>query len=74
MAMTQNWDFIKYLLLLRYGIAYEQTIKRPILNIISISKLTRKPPSTISYLIKLGLKSLSEGVFIEKVQRSKLDG
>ena len=74
MALTQNWDFIKYLLLLRYGIAYEQTIKRPILNIISISKLTRKPPSTISYLIKLGLKSLSEGVFIEKVQRSKLDG
>ena len=72
--MTQDWNFIKYLLLLRFGSSTEQTTKRPILNITSIAKLTRKPSSTISYLIKLGLKSLSEGLFIEKVPRSKLDG
>ena len=72
--MTQDWDFIKYLLLLRYGSSTDQTIKRPILNIVSISKLTHTPQSTVSYLLKLGLKSLSEGAFIEKVPRSKLDG
>ena len=72
--MTQDWDFIKYLLLLRYGSATEEAVKTPILNIASIAKLTHKPHSTVSFLLKLGLKSLSEGVFIEKVPRSKLDG
>ena len=72
--MTQDWDFIKYLLLLRFGSTSEQTVRRPMLNLVSIAKLTHKPLSTVSYLLKLGLKALSEGLIIEKVPRSKLDG
>ena len=61
------------MLLLRFGSDFKQAAKRPILNIVSIAKLTRTPQSTVSYLLKLGLKALSEGLIIEKVPRSKLD-
>ena len=55
--MTENQQLIDYLLLLRFGTCEVGPAARPMLNFSAISKIMRKPISTIRYLIKLGLKS-----------------
>ena len=55
--MTEDQQLIEYLLLLRFGTNDINQASRPILNIVSISKIIRKPLSTIRDLIKLGMES-----------------
>ena len=55
--MTENQQLIDYLLLLRFGTCDIGLASRPILNFASISKIMRKPISTVRDLIKLGIKS-----------------
>ena len=57
LRMTENQQFIDYLLLLRFGTCDLGEASRPILNFASISKIMRKPISTVRDLIKLGIKS-----------------
>ena len=57
LRMTENQQLIDYLLLLRYGTCDIEQASRPILNFASISKIMRKPISTIRDLIKVGIKS-----------------
>ena len=55
--MTEDKDLIDYLLLLRFGTQEPSHETRPILNLTSIAKITRKPISTIRALIKHGQES-----------------
>ena len=55
--MTENQQLIDYLLLLRFGACEVGPASRPMLNFASISKIMRKPISTVRDLIKLGIKS-----------------
>jgi hypothetical protein len=57
LRMTENQHLIDYLLLLRFGTCEVGPASRPMLNFASISKIMRKPISTIRDLIKLGIKS-----------------
>ena len=57
LRMTENQQLIDYLLLLRFGTCDFGEASRPILNFASISKIMRKPISTIRDLIKVGIKS-----------------
>ena len=55
--MTENQKLIDYLSLLRFGTYDIGEASIPILNFASISKIMRKPISTVRDLIKLGIKS-----------------
>ena len=55
--MTEDQQLIDYLLLLRFGTCEVVPASRPMLNFASISKITKKPLSTIRDLIKLGIES-----------------
>ena len=55
--MTEDLQLNDYLLLLRFGTCEVGPASRPMLNFASISKIMRKPISTIRDLIKLGIKS-----------------
>ena len=57
LRMTENQQLIDYLLLLRFGTCDIVQASKPILNFASISKIMRKPISTMRDLIKLGIKS-----------------
>ena len=57
LRMTENQHLIDYLLFLRFGTCEVGPASRPMLNFASISKIMRKPISTIRDLIKLGIKS-----------------
>ena len=57
LRMTENQQLIDYLLLLRFGSCDLGLASIPILNFASISKIMRKPISTIRDLIKVGIKS-----------------
>ena len=57
LRMREDQQLIDYLLLLRFGTCEVGPASRPMLNFASISKIMRKPISTISDLIKLGIKS-----------------
>ena len=57
LRMTENQQLIDYLLLLKFGTCEVGPASRPMLNFASISKIMRKPISTIRDLIKLGIKS-----------------
>ena len=57
LRMTENQQLIEYLLLLRFGTCDIVQASKPILNFASISKIMRKPISTMRDLIKLGIKS-----------------
>ena len=57
LSMTEDQQLIDYLLLLRFGTCEVGPASRPMLNFASISKIMRKPISTIRDLIKLGIKS-----------------
>ena len=55
--MSEDHQLVDYLLLLRYGTCDVGQASRPILNFASISKVTKKPLSTIRDLIKRGIEA-----------------
>ena len=55
--MSEDKQLVDYLLLLRYGACEAGRASRPILNLASISKIIKKPLSTISDLIKSGVEA-----------------
>ena len=55
--MTEDQHLVDYLLFLRFGTIDLGLASRPRLNFASISRLTKKPLSTIRYLIKRGVES-----------------
>ena len=73
LRMTEDQQLIDYLLLLRYGAFDINQASRPILNFVSISKIIRKPLSTIRDIIKLGMESKIKNFSIQRRKRYKLD-
>ncbi len=53
--MSEDQQLFDYIILLRYGACDVGRAFRPILNFASISKITKKPLSTIRDLIKRGV-------------------
>ena len=56
LRMSEDQQLVDYLLLLRFGTCEVGQASRPILNLASISKITKKPLSTIRALIKYGVE------------------
>ena len=71
--MTEDQQLIGYLLLLRFGTCEVGPASRPMLNFASISKITKKPLSSIRDLIKLGIESKLKDLFIQRRKRIKLE-
>jgi hypothetical protein len=71
--MTEDQQLIDYLLLLRFGTCEVGPASRPMLNFASISKITKKPLSTIRDLIKLGIDSKLKALPIKRRKRMKLE-
>ena len=71
--MTEDQQLVDYLLLLRFGTCDIEQASRPILNFASISKIMKKPLSTIRDLIKLGMESKMKKQPIQRRKRSKLE-
>jgi hypothetical protein len=57
LCMTEDQHLVDYLLLLRFGTCDVGIASRPRLNFASISRIIKKPLSTIRYLIKSGVES-----------------
>ena len=57
LRMSEDQQLVDYLLLLRYGACEVGRASRPILNLASISKIIKKPLSTIRDLIKRGVEA-----------------
>ena len=55
--MSEDQQLVDYLLLLRFGTCEVGQAFRPILNLASISKIIKKPLSTIRDLIKRGVEA-----------------
>jgi len=55
--MSEDPLLIDYLLLLRFGRSEPDKDLRPLLNYASISRITKKPLSTVRALIKLGVEA-----------------
>jgi hypothetical protein len=55
--MTEDPDFISYLLLLRFGSCNPNPSHAPILNYTSIARAVKRPVETVRRLIQLGLVS-----------------
>jgi hypothetical protein len=53
--MTEDLEFVKYLLLLRFGTLKDVPSAPPILNYTSISKIVKRPLQTVRRLVFLGL-------------------
>ena len=73
LRITEDQQLIDYLLLLRFGTSDPGQAPRPVLNFASISKVVRKPVSTIRDLIKRGIVSKIKKLHIHRRKRSKLD-
>ena len=73
LRMTEDQQFIDYLLILRFDTSDVGQAARPVINFASISKLVRKPVSTIRDLIKRGIASKMKKLPIQRRKRSKLD-
>ena len=73
LRMTEDQQLIDYLLLLRFGTSDVGQAARPVLNSASISKVMRKPVSTIRDLIKRGIVSKMKKLLIQGRKRSRLD-
>ena len=71
--MTEDQQLIDYLLLLRFGRREVGLASRPMLNFASISKITKKPLSTIRDLIKLGIDLNLKAIPIKRRKRMKLE-
>ena len=72
LRMTEDQQLIDYLLLLRFGTCEVGPASRPMLNFASISKITKKPLSSIRDLIKLGIESKLKDLSIQRRKRLKL--
>ena len=57
LRMAEDPQLVDYLLLLRFGTSDPGQAPRPVLNFASISKVVRKPVSTVRDLIKRGIIS-----------------
>ena len=73
LRMTEDQQLIDYLLLLRFGTGDVGQAARPVLNYASISKVVRKPVSTIRDLIKSGIVSKMKKLPIQRRKQSRLD-
>ena len=73
LRMTEDQQLIDYLLLLRFGPSDVGHAARPVLNYASISKVVRKPVSTIRDLINRGIVSKMKKLPIQRRKRSRLD-
>ena len=73
LRMTEDQQLIDYLLLLRFGTCDIGQAARPLLNFASISKIMKKPLSTIRDLIKLGIDSKLKEIPIQRRKRMKLE-
>ena len=73
LRMTEDQQLIDYLLLLRFGTREVGPASRPMLNFASISKITKKPLSSIRDLIKLGIESKLKDLSIKRRKRIKLE-
>ena len=73
LRMTEDQQLIDYLLLLRFGACEVGPVSRPMLNFASISKITKKPLSSIRDLIKLGIESRFKDLPIQRRKRLKLE-
>ena len=62
-----------YLLLLRFGSSSPNKRPRPLLNYASISRITKKPLSTVRALIKLGIEANLKKQPIQRRKRKKLE-
>ena len=71
--MTEDPQLIDYLLLLRFGACEVGPASRPMLNFASISKITKKPLSSIRDLIRLGIESKLNVLPIQRRKRIKLE-
>ena len=70
--MTEDQQLLDYLLLLRFGACEVGPAARPMLNFASISKITKRPLSTIRDLIKRGIESKLKDLPIQRRKRLKL--
>ena len=73
LRMIEVEQLIDYLLLLRFGAFEIGPAARPMLNFASISKITKRPLSTIRDLIKLGIESKLKDLPIQRRKRLKLE-
>ena len=73
MGIAEDPQLVDYLLLLRFGTSDPGHAARPVLNFASISKVVRKPVSTIRDLIKRGIVSKMKKLPIQRHKRLKLD-
>ena len=73
LRMTEDQQLIDYLLLLRFGTCDVGQASRPLLNFASISKIIKKPLSTIRDLVKLGIESKLKELPIQRRKRMKLE-
>ena len=73
LRMTEDQHLIDYLLLVIFGTSDVGQAARPVLNYASISKVVRKPVSTIKDLIKRGIVSKMKKLPIQRRKRSKFD-
>ena len=69
----KDQQLIDYLLHLRFGTSDVGQAARTVLNFASISKVVRKPVSTIRELNKRGIESMIKKLPIQRRKRSKLD-
>ena len=70
--MTEDENFVSYLLLLRFGPSFDNQAIKPILNYTIIAKLVKKPVKTVRGLILLGLSRLKHGIPICPSRKKKL--
>ena len=70
--MSEDPLLIDYLLLLLFGSSNPNKSLRPLLNYASISRITKKPLSTIKALIKLGNEAKLSMLSIQRSKRKKL--
>ena len=50
-------QLLSYVILLRFGTAFNPDFTKPILNYQSIAKLIKKPVTTVIELVKFGIKA-----------------
>ena len=73
LRMTEDRQLIEYLLLLRFVACEVGPASRPMLNFASLSKITKKPLSTIRGLIKRGIESKLKDLPIQRRKRMKME-
>ena len=71
--MSEDPLLIDYLLLLRFGRSEPDKCLRPLLNYASISRITKKPLSTVRALIKMGVEAKLNMLPIQRRIRKKLE-